>query len=70
MRQMIPVPNAQSFIAGIGETPVGKLPGMSAVEIQATAEKGSYSRTQFNNLLDLAEAGLKQIFAAQRAVLA
>jgi len=39
------------------------------VETQATAEKGSYSRAQFNELLDLAEAGLKQIFAAQRAVL-
>src|ERR1700739_3076165 len=39
------------------------------VETQATAEKGSYSRAQLNTLLDLAEAGLKEIFAAQRAVL-
>jgi len=39
------------------------------VETQATAEKGSYTRPQFNQLLDLAELGLKEIFAAQRAAL-
>ena len=39
------------------------------IETQATAEKGSFSRTQLNELIDLAEAGLKEIFAAQRAVL-
>jgi ribonuclease PH len=39
------------------------------IETQATAEKGSYSRAQLNSLVDLAESGLQQIFAAQRAVL-
>src|SRR5271156_4057675 len=39
------------------------------VETQATAEKGSYSRAQLNGLLDLAEGGLVQIFAAQRQIL-
>ena len=39
------------------------------VETQATAEKGSYSRTQLNHLLDLAEGGLAEIFAAQKQVL-
>jgi len=39
------------------------------IETQATAEKGSFSRDQLNGLVDLAEAGLKEIFAAQRAVL-
>ena len=39
------------------------------VETQATAEKGSYTRAQLNHLLDLAEAGLKEIFTAQRAAL-
>ena len=39
------------------------------VETQATAEKGSYSRAQLNALIDLAEVGLKEIFATQRAVL-
>jgi ribonuclease PH len=39
------------------------------IETQATAEKGSYSHAQLNGLIDLAEVGLKEIFAAQRAVL-
>jgi ribonuclease PH len=39
------------------------------IETQATAEKGSFSRRQLNELVDLAELGLKEIFAAQRAVL-
>ena len=39
------------------------------IETQATAEKGSYSRADLNGLIDLAEGGLKEIFAAQRAVL-
>jgi len=39
------------------------------VETQATAERGSYSRAQLNGLLDLAEGGLLQIFAAQKQVL-
>jgi ribonuclease PH len=39
------------------------------VETQAMAEKGSFSRAQLNGLIDLAEAGLKEIFAVQRAVL-
>src|SRR6202046_5231534 len=39
------------------------------VETQATAEKGSFSRGELNGLVDLAEAGIQDIFAAQRAVL-
>ncbi|WP_420237522.1 ribonuclease PH [Telmatobacter bradus] len=39
------------------------------VETQATAERGNYSRAQLNQLLDLAEVGLKLIFAAQQKVL-
>jgi ribonuclease PH len=39
------------------------------IETQATAEKGSFSRGQLNGLIDLAEAGIKEIFAAQRTVL-
>jgi len=39
------------------------------IETQATAEKGSFSRAELNGLIDLAEAGLKEIFTAQRAVL-
>ena len=39
------------------------------IETQATAEKGNYSRSQLNSLIDLAAGGLSEIFAAQRAVL-
>src|SRR6204780_1858791 len=39
------------------------------IETQATAEKGSFSRAHVNGLMDLAESGLKEIFAAPRAVL-
>jgi len=39
------------------------------VETQATAEMGSFSRAALNGLIDLAETGLKEIFAVQRAVL-
>ena len=43
--------------------------GGGLIETQATAEKGSFSRGQLNGLIDLAEAGMKEIFAAQRAAL-
>jgi ribonuclease PH len=39
------------------------------IETQATAEKGSFSRAQLNELIDLAQSGLKDVFDAQRAVL-
>jgi ribonuclease PH len=37
------------------------------IETQATAEKGNYTREKLNELLDLAEIGLKEIFLAQLA---
>ena len=39
------------------------------IETQATAEKGSFSRAQLSALIDLAETGLNEIFAAQRTTL-
>ncbi len=36
------------------------------IEVQGTAEEGSFSRTQLNNLLDSAEKGITQLQAAQR----
>jgi ribonuclease PH len=39
------------------------------VETQATAERGNYSRAQLNALLDLAEAGMAEVFAAQKKIL-
>ena len=37
------------------------------IETQATAEKGNYTREKLNELLDLAEIKLKEIFLAQLA---
>jgi ribonuclease PH len=39
------------------------------VETQATAEKDSYTRRQLDQMLDLAEKGIHELLAAQRAVL-
>lgn len=39
------------------------------VETQATAEKDSYSRTELNGMLDLAEAGIRELMEIQLAAL-
>ena len=39
------------------------------VETQATAEKDSYSRRQLNEMLDLAEKGIHELFALQQTAL-
>jgi ribonuclease PH len=36
------------------------------VETQATAEKGTYSRAQLDEMLDVAEKGIRELLAAQR----
>lgn len=40
------------------------------VETQATAERDTYSRAQLTEMLDVAEAGIRELFAAQQACLA
>ena len=40
------------------------------VETQATAERVSYSRAQLTSMLDYAESGIRELFAAQRDALA
>jgi ribonuclease PH len=39
------------------------------VEVQGTAEHGTFGRAQLDQLLDLAQSGVSRIFAAQRATL-
>ncbi|WP_299257453.1 ribonuclease PH [uncultured Kushneria sp.] len=39
------------------------------IEVQGTAEKTSFSRTELNAMMDMAEAGCEQLFARQRNVL-
>lgn len=41
---------------------------LDIIELQGTAEEGSYSRHQMNQILDMGELGIKQLLAAQRAV--
>jgi ribonuclease PH len=40
------------------------------IEVQGTAEEGSYSRSQLNQILDVAELGIGQMLSAQRTALA
>jgi ribonuclease PH len=39
------------------------------IEVQGTAEEGSFSRGELNQILDLAELGIGQFFTAQREIL-
>ncbi|WP_341525947.1 ribonuclease PH [Nostoc sp. UHCC 0302] len=39
---------------------------LGIIEVQGTAEEGSFSRTQLNQLLDFAEKGIQQLLIAQR----
>jgi len=39
---------------------------LDLIEIQGTAENGSYSRIQLNQILDLAERGIKELLEVQR----
>jgi ribonuclease PH len=41
----------------------------SYVEVQGTGEHGTYSRAQLDRLLDLAGAGISELFASQKQVL-
>jgi ribonuclease PH len=42
---------------------------VGVVETQATAEKTPYTRTQLDEMLDLGAAGIRELFAAQQALL-
>ena len=39
------------------------------IEIQGTGEQRAFSRVEFNSLMDLAETGCEELFAAQRKAL-
>jgi ribonuclease PH len=41
---------------------------LNLIEIQGTAEEGSFSRHQLNRILDLAEKGIKELMDLQRQV--
>jgi ribonuclease PH len=39
---------------------------MDIVEVQGTAEAGSFSRQQLNQMLDFSEQGIQELLTAQR----
>ena len=41
---------------------------LDIIEVQGTAEEGSYSRSQLNQLLDLAETGIQELLTLQQQV--
>ena len=43
--------------------------GGKLIEIQGTGEQRAFTRVEFNSLVDLAESGCEQLFAAQRKAL-
>ena len=43
---------------------------LEIIEVQGTAEQGSFSRMQLNQLLDFAEKGIEQLLIAQRDAIA
>ena len=47
----------------------GEGDGLGLVEVQGTGEQGTFSRDQLNALLDLADGGIRQLFAEQRRAL-
>ncbi len=42
---------------------------LNLIELQGTAEEGSYTRAQLNEMLDLAEKGIQELMEAQRQAL-
>jgi ribonuclease PH len=46
------------------------LGAQSLIEVQGTAEGVAFTRAELNALLDLAEKGIRDLMAAQRAALA
>jgi ribonuclease PH len=42
---------------------------LNIIEIQGTAEDGSFSRSQLNQILDVAEIGIQELLEAQRQAL-
>ena len=43
---------------------------LGIIEVQGTAEEGSFSRTQLNQLLDVAQKGIQELLIAQREAIA
>jgi ribonuclease PH len=42
---------------------------LNIIEVQGTAEQGTFNRTQLNQILDLAQKGIQELLEAQRQAL-
>lgn len=42
---------------------------LGVIEVQGTAENGTFSRTQLNQIMDLAQTGIQELFVCQRQTL-
>jgi ribonuclease PH len=61
--------NYQEDVAADVDFNVVMTDNLELIEVQGTAESGSYNRTQLNRILDLAEMGIKDLLEAQSQAL-
>ncbi len=66
---VLDLPYAEDSKADVDMNVVGTEDG-NLIEVQGTAEHGTFDRKQLDAMLDLATAGIKQLAAAQRACVA
>jgi ribonuclease PH len=65
---VLDLPYVEDSAAEVDMNVVGDEHG-ALIEVQGTAEHGTYSRAQLDAMLDLAQLGIKQLVAAQRQVI-
>ena len=66
---VLDLPYVEDSKADVDMNVVGTEDG-TLIEVQGTAEHGTFDRKQLDAMLDLATAGIKQLTAAQRAIVA
>ena len=66
---VLDLPYAEDSAAEVDMNVVGSEDG-SLIEVQGTAEHGTFDRKQLDAMMDLASAGIRQLAAAQRAIVA
>ena len=64
---VLDLPYLEDSKAEVDMNVVGSEDG-TLIEVQGTAEKGTFDRKQLDAMLDLATAGIKELAAAQRAI--
>jgi ribonuclease PH len=64
---VLDLPYLEDSQAEVDMNVVGSEDG-TLIEVQGTAEKGTFDRKQLDAMIDLASAGIKQLAAAQRAI--